>query len=349
LYLATEKESLMQYAFLLRPHANPRYLASLQALAEAELALLLDALEIDARLSWESMGGAPWLCFACDPLSAEAWRLLSLHASSYVLAAREGESLIPLARRHPAYVGEDLAALLKYKGKTNELFTDMLLNVALASSGFALRAGEPLRILDPLCGRGTALFAALRRGWHADGVDIDKTEIKELNGFFTRYLEYHRFKHRRTERALTVRGKLGGRLTQYEFADTPEHFKAGDVRSLRAVCGDTRDAPALCGSAAYHLLLADLPYGVQHAPMSARSRSNSFEALMREALPAWLHALVPGGAAAVSFNTHVTPRVKMLAWMREAGFEVCEGGYYERMAHWVEQAVNRDVAVGRKG
>jgi len=339
----------MRYAFLLRPHANPRYLASLQALAEAELALLLDALGIEAGLAWEDLGGAPWLCFECEPLSEAAWRLLSLHASSYVLAAREGTALAPLARRHPAYVGEDLAALLKYKGKTNELFTDMLLNVALASGDFALRSGEPLHVLDPLCGRGTTLFLALRRGWHAAGVDIDKAEIKELNGFFTRYLEYHRLKHRRTQSAPTVRGKLGGRLTQYEFADTPERFKAGDVRTLRAVCGDTRDVPALCGAGAHHLLAADLPYGVQHAPANAQGgRTRSIEALMREALPAWLQALAPGGAAALSFNTHLTPRAKVAAWMREAGFEVCEGGYYERIAHWVEQAVNRDVVVGKK-
>ncbi|MCL2810528.1 MAG: SAM-dependent methyltransferase [Clostridia bacterium] len=339
----------MQYAFLLRPHANPRYLASLQALAEAELALLLAAQQIETGLAWEEMGGAPWLCFECEPLSDEVWRLLSLHASSYVLAKREGEALIPLARQHPAYIGEDLAALLKYKGKTNELFTDTLLNLALASSDFAARSNEPLHVLDPLCGRGTTLFLALRRGWHAAGTDADKTEIKELNGFFTRYLEYHRLKHKRMESALTVGGKLGGRLTKYEFADTPEHFKAGDVRCLRVICGDTRNAPALLGSSAHHLLVADLPYGVQHTPTNAQGgRSRSIESLMREALPAWLKALKPGGAAALSFNTHVTPRSKVAAWMGEAGFQVCEGGYYERLAHWVEQAVNRDVAVGRK-
>jgi len=339
----------MRYAFLLRPHANPRYLASLQALAEAELALLLHALGIETGLAWEDLGGAPWLCFECKPLCEEAWQLLSLHASSYVLAMWEGEALIPLARRHPAYIGEDLAALLKYKGKTNELFTDMLLNVALASSGFASQASGPLHVLDPLCGRGTTLFLALRRGWHAAGVDADKSEIKELNGFFTRYLEYHRLKHKRAESAPTVSGKLGGRLTRYDFADTPDHYKAGDVRSLRVVCGDTRNAAALCGASAHHLLVADLPYGVQHTTANTQGgRTRSIETLIREALPAWRKALKPGGAAALSFNTHVTPRAKVTQWLGEAGFEVCEGGYYERMGHWVEQAVNRDVAVGRK-
>ncbi len=342
----------MQYAFLLRPHANPRYLVSLQALAEAELSLLLAAMGIDAQPQWEEMGGAPWLCFECEALSAQAWRLLSLHASTYVMATRQGEALIPMRRDHPAYVGEDLAALLKYKGKTNEVFTDMLLNVALASSAFAQSEGEPLAVLDPLCGRGTTLFLALRKGWHASGVDADKADIKELNDFFTRYLEFHHLKHKRTETALTVRGKMGGRLTRYDFADMPEHFKSGDVRSLRAVLGDTCDAASLYGANSQHLLVADLPYGVQHGPVGAQGqqggRSRSIESLMRAALPAWLETLKPGGAAVLSFNTYVTPRAKVAAWMREAGFEVLEGGAYERMEHWVEQAVNRDVAVGIK-
>ncbi len=335
----------MQYAFLLWPHANPRYRASLEALAEAELSLLLASLNIQAEARWERLADTPWLCFECEALPEAAWRLLSLHASSYVLAAREGEALRPIARQHPAYLGEDLPALLKYKGKTNEMFTDLLLNVALASSGFAGESGKALHVLDPLCGRGTALFQALRRGWHAAGVEAEKADVKELNDFFTRYLEFHHLKHKKTEGALTVRGKLGGRQIRYDFADSAERFKAGDTRSLRVVCGDTRDAAAFCGVKAFHLLAADLPYGVQHGPAGHKQ---SIDALMRDALPAWFEAMKPGGAAALSFNTYVTPRAKVAEWLREAGFTVCEGGAYERMAHWVEQAVNRDVAVGVK-
>ena len=337
----------MEYAFLLWPHANVRYRASMKALAEAELVLLLRALSVEAVPAWASMGGADWLCFEAPAFSPEDWRLLSQHAATYLTATRQGEALSPLERTHPAYVGEDLAALLKYKGKTNEMFTDMLLNVALASSAFAREHAEPLSVLDPLCGRGTTLFLALRRGWHAAGIEQDKGDIKELNDYLTRYLEYHRMKHKKTESALTVRGKLGGRQWRYELADTPEHYKAGDTRSLRALQGDTRDADVLYGTNAFHLLVADLPYGVQHAPTDGR-RAQPIEALMRAALPAWRAALKPGGAAVLSFNTFVTPRAKVSGWLEEAGFEVLIGGAYDGMAHWVEQAVNRDVAVAVK-
>lgn len=338
----------MQYAFLLWPHANPRYRASLKILAEAELSLMLAAVGVNEALNWEELGGADWLCFDAPEFGQQDWRWLSQHGATYMMALREGEALRPVARTHPNYIGEDLPALLKYKGKTNELFTDMLLNVALASSDFALRHGEALQVLDPLCGRGTALFLALRRGWNAAGIDIGKADVKELNDFFSRYLEYHRWKHKKTESALTVRGKVGGRQTRYDLADTPERWKQGDTRSLRVVLGDTRDTAAMYGRNAFHLLVADLPYGVQHAPATGSGRVQPMEALMREALPTWREALKPGGTVAISFNTFVTPRKKVGAWLEEAGFVPCGGGPYGRMEHWVEQAVNRDVVVGKK-
>lgn len=338
----------MQYAFLLWPHANLRYRASLKILAEAELSLMLTAVGVEGPLCWKELGGADWLCFDAPNFGEQDWRWLSQHAATYVMALREGEALRPVARTHPNYIGEDLPALLKYKGKTNELFTDMLLNVALASSDFATRHAEPLQVLDPLCGRGTALFLALRRGWHAAGIDIGKADVKEINDFFSRYLEYHRWKHKKTESTLTVRGKVGGRQTRYDLADTPERWKQGDTRSLRVVMGDTRDTATMFGRNAFHLLVADLPYGVQHAPATGGGRAQPIEVLIQEALPVWREALKPGGAAAISFNTFVTPRKKVEAWMEEAGLVPCVGGAYGSMEHWVEQAVNRDVVVGKK-
>ena len=67
-------------------------------------------------------------------------RMLSQLASVYMLFEMEDGKLTTLERTHPNYVGEDLPALLKYKGKTNEMFTDTMLTMALAASAFALGA-----------------------------------------------------------------------------------------------------------------------------------------------------------------------------------------------------------------
>ena len=335
----------MDYAFLLTPHANVRYRASLQRIATAELAMMLRALgreEEEIRL--EEIGGAPMLCVRAQrPFSKKEWALLSQQSSVYMLfEKREDGALGPMERMHPAYVGEDLASLLKYKGKTNEMFTDALLSMALCASDFALKSGAQLTACDPICGRGTTLFLALRRGWHAAGVETDKNDVKEANDFFTRYLEFHRMKHKKTQSALTVRGQAGGRETRYVLSDTAEHFKDGDTRVLRLIQGDTRDLDILVKPASVHVMAADLPYGVQHG---AAGGEKSLPRLLERAFPAWYAALTRGGALAVSFNTYVTKRDGLVRMLENAGFEVQRGGIYEEMGHWVEQAVNRDVLV----
>lgn len=336
----------MQYAFLLNPHPNARYRASLLQLARAELSMMLGAMGRACEIREESFGGAPFLRLDTEPFSQREWTLLSQQAGVYMLLRREGEALYPLERTHPAYVGEDMAALLKYKGKTNEMFTDTMISMALCASDFALKGDAKLTLCDPLCGKGTALYLGLRRGWNAAGVDADKSGIKEADDFVSRYLEFHRMKHKRTEGTLTVRGKAGGREAKYVLADTPEHFKDGDTRTLRLIAGDTRDLDVLLRPGSVQIMTADLPYGVQHGPAG---KGVSILSLLEKAAPAWLGALAPGGALSVSFNTYVTRRQSVVQALAEAGFDVMEGGAFDALEHWVEQAVNRDVVIAKKG
>lgn len=87
---------------------------------------------------------------------------------------------------------------------------------------------------------------ALRRGYHGVGIEIDKADVKESADYMTRYLEFHRTKYKRTDSSLTVRGKVGGRENKFVFSDSTEHFKDGDTRTLRLICGDHgADAAAL--------------------------------------------------------------------------------------------------------
>ena len=66
---------------------------------------------------------------------------------------------------------------------------------------------------------------------------------------------------------------------------------------------------------------------------------------MRAALPGWLEVLKPGGALAMSFNTHVTRRAALVRALEAAGFEVAP---VPSMEHWVEQAISRDVLLARR-
>ena len=252
----------MTYAFLLYPHANVRYRQSLLQLAVQELAMTLSALGREAEVIPKEMGGATFLTFEAAKLTERDMRMLSQLASIYMFFAMEDGKLTPLARTHPNYIGEDLPALLKYKGKTNEMFTDTMLTMALAASAFMPVHDSQLVVCDPMAGRGTTLMLALRRGYHGVGIEIGKADVKEATDYMTRYLEFHRIKYKRTDSALTVRGQVGGRENKFVFSDSAEHFKDGDTRTLRLICGDTREAAALLKPGSVHLMVTDAPYGV---------------------------------------------------------------------------------------
>ncbi|MGN0995343.1 MAG: hypothetical protein ACI4PG_00395, partial [Candidatus Ventricola sp.] len=114
----------MKYAFLLYPHPNVRYRASLGKLAVQELTMTLRALGHEAGVTADERGGAAFLSFEAEGLTGRDLAMLSQLACVYVMFAEDAGRLTPMESRHPNYIGEDLPALLKYKGKTNEMFTD---------------------------------------------------------------------------------------------------------------------------------------------------------------------------------------------------------------------------------
>lgn len=332
----------MTYAFLLYPHANIRYRQSLLQLAVQELSMTLSALGREAEVVPQKMGGAMFLTFEAAKLTERDMRMLSQLASVYMLFEMEDGKLTTLERTHPNYVGEDLPALLKYKGKTNEMFTDTMLTMALAASAFMPVHDSQLVVCDPMAGRGTTLMLALRRGYHGVGIEIGKADVKEAADYMTRYLEFHRIKYKRTDSALTVRGQVGGRENKFVFSDSAEHFKDGDTRTLRLICGDTREAEALLKPNSVHLMMTDAPYGVQKG---TAGRQDSIGGTIAAALPGWFDVLKSGGVLAMSFNTHVTRREGLVRLFEKAGFEIVQTANLE---HWVEQAISRDVILARK-
>ncbi len=332
----------MTYAFLLYPHANIRYRQSLLQLAVQELSMTLSALGREAEVVPQKMGGAMFLTFEAAKLTERDMRMLSQLASVYMLFEMEDGKLTTLERTHPNYVGEDLPALLKYKGKTNEMFTDTMLTMALAASAFMPVHDSQLVVCDPMAGRGTTLMLALRRGYHGVGIEIGKADVKEAADYMTRYLEFHRIKYKRTDSALTVRGQVGGRENKFVFSDSAEHFKDGDTRTLRLICGDTREAETLLKPNSVHLMVTDAPYGVQKG---TAGRQDSIGGTIAAALPGWFDVLKSGGVLAMSFNTHVTRREGLVRLFEKAGFEIVQTANLE---HWVEQAISRDVILARK-
>lgn len=336
----------MVYHFQLLPHANIRYQESLDHLGAAELGCMLQALGFaSASLRTEKIGGAAFLTLEGIELTPEQLTSLARHSAMLLMCQREGDLLRPLELPRPDYLPRDLAEVLKYKGKTSAVFTTMMINLALSASDYFSKA-EPITVLDPICGRGTSCFCALQRGMNAIGVDIDRRDLKECADYFSRYLQYHKLKHKLDQSSRTVK-KASMPEALYTFADTREHYQQGDVRTLRILQGDTGLTGEVLRKTPAEVIVADLPYGVQHAPQDGR-KPESFTGLLKRVLPSWRNALKPGGGMAISFNTHTLLRHTLVELIQGAGFTVLEDGPYASFEHFVEQAVTRDVVVARR-
>ena len=220
-----------------------------------------------------------------------------------------------------------------------------MLNCALTASSFFPVKG-PLTVLDPMCGKGTSLYCALRAGFNATGIEIDKKDWKEAGDYFSRYLQLHKYKHKKKAASLTLSKGQSAPETQFTFADTPEHYGNGQEMTLRLIQGDARRAGEMLKARSAHLIVCDLPYGVQHAPQQGQ-KPLSLTGLLNQTLPGLKKALKPGGAAAFSFNTYTLSRQTLLKLLEEAGFTPVTQAPYDDFEHWVEQAVNRDLIIAR--
>ena len=327
----------MVYSFQLWKHPNIHFREAVQRLSCCELLSMLRCLSIGTDIIPESLGSADFLTFESRELSPEELSWLQRHSCIVFQAEKSGSLLRPVYAVSPFVLPEELPEILKYKGKTSVSLTRMMLNTALALTPFARQTG-PTLVLDPLCGRGTGLFCGLCTGMNAVGLDLDRRDLKEGADYFSRFLKLHRISHSLTAHSETVHGSaVPARTFRFSLSKEP-----GAFRSLTLFEGDTGLAGPLMKKAPAHVIIADLPYGVQHAPQAGR-KPESFVSLLSRVLPSWKAALRPGGALAVSFNVLTLKAEKVRFLLSEAGFRVIDSPEYTVLEHTVEQAIRRDL------
>ena len=150
------------------------------------------------------------------------------------------------------------------------------------------------------------------------GLDRDRKDLKEAMDFVNRSLQNQRIKHSLVQGSRSVPRDRRCRRQRIPWRIRGA-LSGGDTRTLRFLLGDTRQVGFLMRKTPVELLVTDLPYGVQHAPEDG-GRPESFETLLRKALPAWREAVRPGGAMALSFNSYTLTKRHLSAWAQEAGW-----------------------------
>lgn len=342
---------MSSYALLVAPSANRVYARAAGALTVAELGVLGETVLSGAlgEPRVEDIAGVDYVTFTGD-LDATALAYVANVSTAFALFERTApDALRPIALHRLDCLDDDLLTILKYQGKTNELFTKLLLNVTVLASGAAPRMlTDRLRVLDPMCGRGTTLNQVLMYGWHAAGVDLDSGDFDTYAGFLPRWLKDKRLKHTATTTRLRRDGRVLGRRLDVELATSKEAWAGGETITVSNALADTRDASDIYRAASFDAVVTDAPYGVQHGSRAAGGLQRSPLELLAEALPGWVRLLRPGGAVGIAVNVRTCPRPEALALLADAGLEVRDTAAYRGFEHRVDQAILRDVVVATK-
>jgi SAM-dependent methyltransferase len=345
-----------RYALLLLPAANRVYAAAAAPLAAAELRAFIDtdphADAAGTEVGTRAIAGTTDLTLTGPPLStASVARLSNLSAAYALFELTDDDLLRPVPLTPLDRYDDDLLTILKYAGKTNEQFTKLLLNVtAVSGRSTGADLDRPLRVLDPMCGRGTTLNQALMYGWHATGVDLDRTDVDAYAVFLRTWLERKRLKHRLSVVQVRKDRKVVGRRLDAEPAPTRELWQAGTTQQVSVLTADTTTVAEHFRRESFDLVVTDLPYGVQHGSRSAdRGLARRPTDLLDAALPGWCAVLRPGGAMGLSWNARITPRDDIVSRLREHDLDVLDDPPYDGFAHRVDQAIVRDLVVARRG
>jgi hypothetical protein len=311
------------------PQRSSQYAELAATLGPVELALCPLAAQM-STIRPLTLAGQAYYAFDVPELPAgDQWRTVTPLAMTSAffelfesLENRTGPFLRPIETGWQPALPPDLVATRRYKGKTNEAFTFFMLNIARFSSAFARDAWSALRILDPLAGGGTTLLAGLVLGADVAGVDLDLGDVESTGTFLQQYCR---------EQGLacqTRQERLRGLGHRQSFVLGP-----GNQHCILAH-GETAQSRELVSGFKPHLIVADLPYGIQH--------QGPLKELLEHALPVWSAMLVPGGALALSWDATRFSRPDMLAFVRSVcPLAVRDDPPYDRIGHRVDRVIKR--------
>ncbi|MBS7315849.1 MAG: hypothetical protein KIG74_05535 [Clostridiaceae bacterium] len=345
-----------KYALLANPGHNRVYFEESKKLAAAELALALPCLSVSCgEIAPARYGGVYYLTFTAEAaLAASDLAVLSRLSFVYAIfeAAEQDEKtvLFPCQMADYAYIPADIGTILKYTGKTNELFTRMMINAALFASGDCEPVGK--RLLDPVAGKGTTLFEGLVYGMDVYGVEVGDRAAAEACRYLQKYLQTGKYKFSmKTERVSGAGKSFTAERRHFELARSREEAKRGAYRVFEMTAGNSCYVNQLYKKSTFDVLVGDLPYGVQHGNVTNEGQTKltrSPAELLRACLPAWRDVLKKNGVLALAWNVNVLPRAAAEQLLEEAGFAVLRGGAYDRLQHRVDQAILRDVLLAKK-
>ncbi len=247
--------------------------------------------------------------------------------------------LEPLPLDEQLAFGTEVVTAQRYRGKTSERLTRLMLNVARAAD--ASTAVDDRSVLDPMCGRGTTLNWALLYGARATGLDVDRRALDDYATFLEQWAKGNRYPHK-----MQRYRRQNSELRHFDFT------VAADRASLAAKTRPdirTFNAPADSDDVAvgrHAMVVSDLPYGIQHQARSDRDGTpTSVGDLVENVAARWPSQIRTGGSVALSWNTKTLSAVALAGLLGRVGFDDIATRGFE---HQVDRTITRDVLLARR-
>lgn len=346
---------MKKFAILANPGHNRVYFETSKTLAIAELKLLLSRLGFeDIEVEGREIAGVYYLTFVTasnlDEVALVNIARLSFNYAIFEILEIAGEVVLkPITLPEYKYVNDNISTILKYTGKTNEIFTRLMLNIGYFSSDFM---GQDIRVLDPIAGKGTTLYEALISGFNASGIEIHEQSAQDAYQFMRKYLELEKYKHTTaTERISGENKSFKAKKYSINLARNKEDIKANKGKTWEIIAGNSCYADKYFKKNSFELIIGDLPYGVQHGNVGG-SKNTTFtrnpKELVENCVEAWVRVLKTGGVLVLAWNNFVLPREEFVEILVNAGLEVLNDGLYLEFEHRVDQAIRRDIIVARR-
>ncbi len=308
------------FLLLVSPESRSAYFKEFIEVAKEELAFVSKVKEIDISTFGDM------IFFEVKTQSDQIAKLVYLSFVQGIFKKKE-DHLIPLDIKAEYFLAREFVFGSKFKGKTNERLTQMMINLGLASSS----ANNP-KVLDPMCGRGTTLFWALRYGLKCRGIEQDPRAIADFTQIAKKW-------NKVCPSQLKFKEGFVGKKNKQEIGKFVEVIT--EQTTAKMLIGDSKNCESLLQKEKFDLIVADLPYGIQHR--ASQKARNPFDDL-KEALPQWLKLLKEEGSIILAYNSYQPKRKEMERLMIDCKLETLPLSVRHRMS----ESIIRDVIVAKK-
>lgn len=351
----SEIQAPNKYAILLNPGHNRVYFNASKKLSSCELEIALNSLNCQYRnIKEEYIEDIFYITFEVSKcLTKEEFKILSklsfLYAFFEVVNIENTIFLKPINLSFKTFIDDSISSILKYTGKTNELFTRMMINIAILSSD---TNSEHIKILDPIAGKGTTLYESLIYGYDAYGIEISDKSVIEAFNYLKKYLQLEKYKHNTFTQKISGPNKsFKAKKYEVNIAKNKEDFKNGKSNHFELINCNSMYADNIYKKNSFDAIVGDLPYGVQHGNVTNQKQSSltrNPSELVSTCISSWKNVLKVGGTVVLAWNSFVLPRNKLEEIINNSGLKVLSDDVYLNFEHRVDQSIKRDIIVAIK-